>query len=38
LQPAGTGNAGGEGRRVGRKHGAQKFTTKGIHPVRVKTR
>ena len=37
-QPAGTGNAGGEGRRVGRKHGVQKFTTKGIHPVRVKTR
>jgi uncharacterized radical SAM protein YgiQ len=37
-QPAGTGNAGGEGRRVGRKHGAQKFTTKGIHPVRVKAR
>src|SRR3984893_16596247 len=37
-QPAGTGNAGGEGRRVGRKHGVQKFTTKGIYPVRVKER
>jgi uncharacterized radical SAM protein YgiQ len=37
-QPAGTGGGGGEGRRVGRKHGAQKFTTKGIHAVRVKVR
>jgi uncharacterized radical SAM protein YgiQ len=37
-QPAGTGDAGGEGRRVGRKHRAQKFTTKGIHAVRVKAR
>jgi hypothetical protein len=37
-QPAGTGNGGGEGRRVGRKLGAQKFITKGIHPVGVKTR
>src|ERR1700730_1126895 len=37
-QPAGTGNAGGEGRRVGRKHGVQKFTTKGIHPTGVKAR
>jgi uncharacterized radical SAM protein YgiQ len=37
-QPAGTGGGGGEGRRVGRKHGVQKFTTKGIHPVRVKAR
>jgi uncharacterized radical SAM protein YgiQ len=37
-QPAGTGKGGGEGRRVGGKHGAQKFTTKGIHPTRVKTR
>jgi uncharacterized radical SAM protein YgiQ len=31
-QPAGTGNAGGEGRRTGRKHGAQKFVTKGVFP------
>jgi uncharacterized radical SAM protein YgiQ len=31
-QPAGTGDAGGEGRRTGRKHGAQKFTTKGVFP------
>jgi uncharacterized radical SAM protein YgiQ len=37
-QPAGTGNAGGEGRRVGKKHRAQKFTTKGIHPARAKVR
>jgi len=37
-QPAGTGAGGGEGRRLGRKHGAQKFTTKGIHPTRVKAR
>jgi uncharacterized radical SAM protein YgiQ len=37
-QPAGTGSAGGEGRRLGRKHGAQKFTTKGIHAARAKTR
>jgi uncharacterized radical SAM protein YgiQ len=37
-QPAGTGGSGGEGRRVGRKHGVQKFTTKGIHAVRVKAR
>jgi uncharacterized radical SAM protein YgiQ len=29
-QPAGTGAAGGEGRRVGRKHKPQKFLTKGI--------
>jgi uncharacterized radical SAM protein YgiQ len=35
-QPAGTGTSGGEGRRLGRKHGVQKFTTKGIHPTRVK--
>jgi uncharacterized radical SAM protein YgiQ len=28
-QPAGTG-AGGEGRRLGRKHGPQKFVTKGV--------
>src|SRR5258708_899754 len=37
-QPAGTGKGGGEGRRVGGKHGAQKFTTKGIHPTSVKGR
>jgi uncharacterized radical SAM protein YgiQ len=37
-QPAGTGGSGGEGRRVGRKHGAQKFTTKGVFPARVKGR
>ena len=36
-QPAGTGN-GGEGRRVGRKHGAQKFLTKGVYPSRPKVR
>ncbi len=35
-QPAGTGTGGGEGRRLGRKHGTQKFTTKGIHAARVK--
>lgn len=29
-QPAGTGDSGGEGRRTGRKHGIQKFVTKGI--------
>jgi uncharacterized radical SAM protein YgiQ len=29
-QPAGTGARGGEGRRTGQKHGAQKFLTKGI--------
>ncbi|WP_374384772.1 YgiQ family radical SAM protein [Dongia sp.] len=29
-QPAGTGNNGGEGRRLGRKHGMQTFTTKGV--------
>jgi uncharacterized radical SAM protein YgiQ len=29
-QPAGTGLAGGEGVRQGRKHGAQTFTTKGV--------
>jgi uncharacterized radical SAM protein YgiQ len=37
-QPAGTGNNGGEGRRLGRKHGMQKFLTKGIHPKRIKER
>jgi uncharacterized radical SAM protein YgiQ len=29
-QPAGTGTTGGEGRRLGRKHKAQKFLTKGV--------
>ncbi|HEX4892037.1 MAG TPA: YgiQ family radical SAM protein [Hyphomicrobiaceae bacterium] len=29
-QPAGTGQAGGEGRRLGKKHGFQRFTTKGV--------
>jgi uncharacterized radical SAM protein YgiQ len=37
-QPAGTGTSGGEGRRTGRKHKAQKFLTKGVWPVRVKER
>jgi uncharacterized radical SAM protein YgiQ len=37
-QPAGTGTSGGEGRRTGRKHKAQKFLTKGVFPVRVKER
>jgi uncharacterized radical SAM protein YgiQ len=37
-QPAGTGNSGGEGRRTGRKHGAQKFTTKGVFPVKRRER
>jgi uncharacterized radical SAM protein YgiQ len=32
-QPAGTGLSGGEGKRLGRKHGSQIFTTKGV-PVR----
>src|SRR5262250_565787 len=32
-QPTGTGESGGEGRRTGRKHGVQKFTTKGVRPV-----
>jgi uncharacterized radical SAM protein YgiQ len=36
-QPAGTGKS-GEGRRVGRKHGVQKFTTKGIYTQRTKGR
>ncbi|HAJ45726.1 MAG TPA: YgiQ family radical SAM protein, partial [Alphaproteobacteria bacterium] len=30
-QPVGTGAAGGEGRRTGRKHGVQTFVTKGDH-------
>ncbi|MGE0697801.1 MAG: YgiQ family radical SAM protein [Hyphomicrobiaceae bacterium] len=29
-QPAGTGGVGGEGRRTGKKHGYQTFTTKGL--------
>jgi uncharacterized radical SAM protein YgiQ len=29
-QPAGTGNAGGEGKRLGRKHRSQRFLTKGV--------
>ncbi len=29
-QPVGTGLGGGEGKRMGSKHGAQKFTTKGV--------
>lgn len=29
-QPAGTGGTGGEGKRLGRKHKVQKFTTKGV--------
>ena len=37
-QPAGTGRGGGEGRRTGRKHGVQKFLTKGVFPARIKTR
>jgi uncharacterized radical SAM protein YgiQ len=30
YQPAGTGLSGGEGKRLGTKHGTQKFTTKGV--------
>jgi uncharacterized radical SAM protein YgiQ len=37
-QPAGTGKAGGEGKRLGRKHGAQTFTTKGIPITRLTPR
>jgi uncharacterized radical SAM protein YgiQ len=37
-QPAGTGNGGGEGRRVGRKHKTQKFLTNGIHSAHAKAR
>jgi uncharacterized radical SAM protein YgiQ len=29
-QPAGTGNSGGEGKRLGRKHRPQRFLTKGV--------
>ncbi len=32
-QPAGTGLSGGEGKRLGKKHKAQKFTTKGVRMV-----
>ncbi|MFM2423006.1 MAG: hypothetical protein RL291_1536 [Pseudomonadota bacterium] len=35
-QPAGTGLGGGEGKRLGKKHGYQTFTTKGV-PVRDST-
>jgi uncharacterized radical SAM protein YgiQ len=34
-QPAGTGGGGGEGRRTGQKAGFQRFTTKGVPPVRT---
>jgi uncharacterized radical SAM protein YgiQ len=40
-QPLGTGGAGGEGRRSGKKHGQQRFTTKGVplpKPRRVRGR
>jgi uncharacterized radical SAM protein YgiQ len=33
-QPAGTGLGGGEGRRTGRKHGAQRFMTQHTRPAR----
>ncbi|HLY54114.1 MAG TPA: YgiQ family radical SAM protein [Stellaceae bacterium] len=33
-QPAGTGLAGGEGRRTGRKHGTQRFMTQHTRPAR----
>ena len=35
-QPLGTGAAGGEGRRTGKKHGYQTFTTKGLPMVKRK--
>jgi uncharacterized radical SAM protein YgiQ len=35
-QPIGTGGAGGEGRRTGRKHGHQTFTTKGLPMMKKK--
>ncbi len=38
FQPAGTGASGGEGRRLGRKHGTQTFTTKGVPVTRLKSR
>jgi radical SAM superfamily enzyme YgiQ (UPF0313 family) len=34
FQPAGTGRAGGEGKRVGRKHRPQKFRTQHTRPAR----
>ncbi|HLG86810.1 MAG TPA: YgiQ family radical SAM protein [Alphaproteobacteria bacterium] len=34
MQPAGTGNAGGEGVRAGRKHRTQKFMTQHTRPAR----
>ncbi len=37
-QPAGTGLSGGEGRRLGRKHGEQSFTTKGVPVMKPETR
>jgi hypothetical protein len=37
-QPAGTGGAGGEGRRLGKKHGTQRFTTKGTPVVDARGR
>ncbi len=37
-QPAGTGGAGGEGRRLGKKHGIQRFTTKGTPVVDARGR
>ena len=36
--PAQAGNSGGEGRQIGRKHNAQKFTTKGLNPARPRAR
>jgi uncharacterized radical SAM protein YgiQ len=36
--PAQAGNSGGEGRQIGRKHNAQKFTTKGLNPARSRAR
>jgi hypothetical protein len=36
-QPVGTGNAGGEGKRTGRKHKPQRFLTKGVRdPVKLR--
>ncbi|MFO0989626.1 MAG: YgiQ family radical SAM protein [Alphaproteobacteria bacterium] len=37
-QPAGTGEGGGEGRRLGKKHRPQKFLTKGVKIPPVKAR
>jgi uncharacterized radical SAM protein YgiQ len=36
YQPAGTGSTSGEGRRTGKKHGYQTFTTKGLPMVKRK--